>query len=47
MSDILKISCLEDFLKLLEKEKYTDEVIALETINEMNVSIILHYFYYS
>ena len=47
MSDILKVKSFEDFLKLLEKQDYTDEVIALETINEMNVSIILHYFYYS
>jgi len=47
MSDILKIKSLEDFLKLLEKEDYTDKVISLETITELNVWIILHYFYYA
>jgi hypothetical protein len=32
---------------LIKKYKYDDEIINLETMNEMNVSIILHYFYYA
>ena len=34
-------------MNLLEQYKYTDKVISLETINELNIPVILHYFYYA
>jgi hypothetical protein len=47
ITDILKVKTFEDFLNILKDYKYTDKVISLETINELNISVILHYFYYS
>ena len=47
VKDILKVNNLEEYLELLKDYKYTDKVISLETINEMNTSIIFHYFYYA
>jgi hypothetical protein len=47
VNDILKVKDFEAYLDLIKKYKYDDKIINLETINEMNVSVILHYFYYA
>jgi len=45
--DILKVHTLDQWLALLEQTDYTDEIIQLDLINEKNIMVILHYFYYA
>ena len=46
-NDILKVKNFDEYLNLIKKYTYDDKIINLETMNEMNVATILHYFYYA
>jgi hypothetical protein len=47
IKDILKVKNFEEYLDLIKEYKYTDKIINLETMNELNIPVILHYFYYA